>query len=332
MLMLKILHFPSQPHFFSYGGFDIQMNRVIEGLNNYNINSIKVDLWNSNQNFDIAHFWGSSNFHYENILLCKSINIPTIISALFPPLNPFDNFIISLKSKFSKIFLIKRALFIADYVLVINENQLELASKVYGVKREKIIVINTMLDKEFFTNNNLENTNCEFDNFALCVGTVCHRKNQLNLIKASLDCNQKIIFVGRLESTEFDYIENFKELIKSYPNLFKHFEDVSSTFLKSLYLRCQFVTCLSYSETEPATILEAMVLNKPLLVSNMPFSNFNLYNGVLKCNPHSIQSIISGLKNVKNNIFPNFVSDNYIPDNVYIKYVETYQLIHSKKI
>ena len=75
--MIEILHFPAQPHFFSFGGFDIQMNRVIENLNNYDVKSTKVDLWNINQKLDIAHFWGTSNSHFSNIELCKKNSIPT---------------------------------------------------------------------------------------------------------------------------------------------------------------------------------------------------------------------------------------------------------------
>lgn len=83
MKQIKVLHFPCQPHFFSYGGFDIQMNRVIELTNNSEVVSKKVDLWSKSEQFDIAHFWGVSESHKRNVMFCKNNGIKTVVSGLF---------------------------------------------------------------------------------------------------------------------------------------------------------------------------------------------------------------------------------------------------------
>ena len=79
-----VIHFPSQPHFFSYGGFDIQMNRIIEMTNSEHITAKKVDSWSRNESFEVAHFWGASDSHKRNIQFCKANGIKIVISGLFP--------------------------------------------------------------------------------------------------------------------------------------------------------------------------------------------------------------------------------------------------------
>jgi len=42
MKQITVMHYPTQPHFFSFGGFDIQMNRIIETTNKDQIKTKKV--------------------------------------------------------------------------------------------------------------------------------------------------------------------------------------------------------------------------------------------------------------------------------------------------
>jgi len=325
--MTEILHFPAQPHFFSFGGFDIQMNRVIENLNKYEIKSTKVDLWNINQKFDIAHFWGTSNSHFSNIELCKQNNIPTIISALFPPDYFLENFKTKTKIKISNLFRLKRSLRIVDYIFVINIQQAEIANQIFNIDRRRIYILNTILDDIFYTNHSIEVNSFTFKNYGICVGTICKRKNQLSILNAAIKSNQNMLFIGRPDTSESIYFNEFKKTIENHPSLFKYLNDVSPDELKFYYENSNFVTCLSDVETEPATILEAMVCNKPLIVSSRPFTNFDLYQNTLKVDPYNISKIISCFKNISVINYSKFIAEDYYSSNVLQKYVDTYSEI-----
>ncbi len=330
--MLKILNFPSQPHFFSYGGFDIQMNRVIENVNDFEISSIKVDLWSRNVDFDIAHFWGSSNSHKLNIEFCKRNGKVVVVSPLFPPDSLLNNLKYWAKIQLAKTLGFQHSIFLADYLFVINESQSIFVKRYLNIPSERIFVIPSMLDEVFYSDllGGFDIEKELFDEFTLCVGTVCQRKNQINLIKASIKANFPVVLVGRIDWSDVTYGDEFLTLVKEYPNLVKHFEDISAEDLKYLYKKSALVSCISFSETEPASILEGMMFNKPILVSQKPFSNNSTFSGIFKVDPTNISSISGYLMKLsKVNIieYPKFDALSYRPSNVYEKYKSIYKTI-----
>jgi glycosyltransferase involved in cell wall biosynthesis len=332
---MKILNFPSQPHFFSFGGFDIQMNRVIENINDSEISSIKVDLWSRNIDFDIAHFWGASNSHKLNIEFCKRNGKAVVVSPLFPPNTLFNNIKYWAKIQLSKTLGYKHSILLADYLFVINESQAAFAKRYLSISNDRIFVIPTMLDEAFYSDTSLQEDIREnlFDGFSLCVGTICKRKNQINLIKAAIIAQIPVVFVGRLESSEDTYCNEFISLVEKYPHLVRHFEGVSADELTSLYKKCALVSCISYSETEPASILEGMIFSKPILVSKKPFSNNSTFLGVVKVDPsnfHDIAEQLLKLSKVNFIDYQKFDALSYRPSNVYERYKNIYKLISKK--
>jgi glycosyltransferase involved in cell wall biosynthesis len=327
-----VLNFPSQPHFFSFGGFDIQMNRVIDNIGDEYLESIRVDLWNQKQEFDIAHFWGSSNSHIMAIEFCKKYNKKIVLSPLFPPDSYFNNMKLWFKIKLLKFFGIKSALYMADFLFVINQSQAEFAQRLLGISKNRIFITPTMLDDIFYDNIQYENSNLieEFDDYCLCIGTICSRKNQLNLLKSALNIGKRVLLIGKVENSEKQYIEEVFYYVKSYSNLFKHIENVSPEDLKYLIKNCSIISCLSFSETEPASVLEGMIFNKPILVSNKPFSQNVTFNGVYKVDPLNLKEIsreLDRLSKIDYVEFCNFDSRNYKPINVFKTYNKLYKYI-----
>lgn len=293
MNQICVMHYPAQPHFFSYGGFDIQMNRVIELTNSNKIISKKVDLWSRNEKFEIAHFWGASASNQLNIQFCKENGIKVIISGLFPQ-KSFKN---KLKIKIWKVIRrfahCESVIYEADIVTVINEEQAEVVEKYYGYPKSQIRIIPTILDDYLFTKHK---SVCEKGNFVLCVGTICSRKNQIKLAKATIELGLKCVFVGRFDSREKSYKNQFLSLQYSNKGLIEHFEDISIEQLCNLYEKCNVVSCISQNETEPASILEGMHFKKPIIASNLPFAKIKKFSGIILCNQNSIKSIKKALK------------------------------------
>lgn len=327
---MKIAHFPCQPHCFTYGGFDIQMNRVIDLLNVKDLNSTRINLWERSCDFEIAHFWGATESHNHTMSFCKERDIKIVLSALFPPKSKKEEIVQFIKSKLLKTLKITRSYNLADAIIVINEDQARFAHKILGIERDKIHLIPTMLDDAFF---NVESkpsvNNSQLNNFCICVGTICKRKNQIALMLAAKKKNHQVVLVGSIDNSNPSYSKDFLNLIQENPKLFRHFTSIGASELKSLYQNCSCVACVSFVETEPASILEAMIFNKPLIVANRPFSKNPVFKGVSLCDPENVDSIsnsLEGIKSLNKFNYPNFNSEAYKASNV----ISTYNILYSK--
>ena len=194
MKKIIVIHFPCQPHFFSYGGFDIQMDRVIELTNNSKVISKKVDLWSKSEQFDIAHFWGVSESHKRNVMFCKNNGIKTVVSGLFSQ----KSYKLKCKQKIfnflNKISFNKSVLYDFDIITVINKQQAQVVNEFFGIKTSKIKIVPTILDDYLYNVDKINSKNNK--KFVLCVGTICSRKNQIKLAEACIKLDYECIFVG----------------------------------------------------------------------------------------------------------------------------------------
>jgi len=322
---ITVIHFPCQPHFFSFGGFDIQMNRIIEMTNSEHIAAKKVDLWSRHESFEVAHFWGASDSHKRNIQFCKANGIKVVISGLFPHYTIKNRFKNNIWNIIHRITHCESVIFDADIITVINKEQAEVVSKYYGYPKSQIRIIPTILDDHVFEKITSVNQN---DDFILCVGTICSRKNQARLAQASVKMGVKCIFVGRFDSREPIYKDQFLSIQNSNNSLIEHLEDITIEELCDLYVRCNVVSCISLDETEPASILEAMHFKKPVVASNLPFAKNSKFDGIILCKQDDIKSIIKALRlsfeKKGRNEYPSFNSKTQHSESVKKLYVDMY--------
>jgi len=287
-------HFPAQPHCFAYGGFDIQMNRVIDLLNHDSGDNIRINPWQKDCKFDIAHFWGAELSHSLTFRFCKERNIPCVISALFTPSSLNSKF--AMKTKGYARTLIRGKPFYADAVTitVINEQQAKIAQYVLGVAARNIRVIPTVVDEAFFK---VKNNSLTDNKSVLCVGTIGPRKNQLNLLLAAKELGVDVILCGRFDDSNPSYIKQVAHELEMNSSKFRHYSDICVDNLVDLYQETRVVACVSHQETEPASVLEAMILNRSVVVSDLPFGRNPRFTGAEYCDPRRIDSIKHAIEN-----------------------------------
>lgn len=329
----SVCHFPSQPHCFSYGGFDFQMNRVIDLLQkNNSIDVTRIDLWDRNNKFQIAHFWGAEESHKLAIKYCKERRIRTIINVLFPPMSFFDQIKQKLKSRIKFLFNLNQVYNLADAIVVLNQQQANFAHEILGINKNKIFVIPTIVDNAFYIKNQVNFSNLKHHKYCLSVGTICHRKNQLVLMEAAIMNNFPVVFVGELETGEPEYTNKFIKKLKENEFLFTHIENLSPKELRPLYINSSMVSCVSYSETEPTCILEAMIFDKPLILADRPFARNEKFKGALFCDPNSSSSVANSLKiaeKVRSVDYVNYEKKSQSSELIIPKYIDLYNLLIS---
>jgi glycosyltransferase involved in cell wall biosynthesis len=297
-------NFSAQPHCFAYGGFDIQMNRVIDLLNVHNMPSVRVNPWIQKREFSIAHFWGGNNSHNLAYSFCREHGIPSIFSVLLP--NPSSSLSLGMRARSLGRRLIKGRQFYAraDAVIVINQLQAQVAEQVVGIPKSRIWVIPTIVDEVFFQRSSAPLRDKR--GIILCVGTICHRKNQLSLLHTAARLELDVVLCGRYDDAEPIYRDSVQRLIRKNPSRFTQIQDVSPEVLLNLYEQCSVLYCASHHETEPASILEAMICERPVLTANKPYGRNPKFFGAHLCNPNDEYSIGAALIKAIENPVPKY--------------------------
>jgi glycosyltransferase involved in cell wall biosynthesis len=329
MTGITILHFPAQPHFFSFGGFDMQMNRVISLTNNRGVLSKPADLWSRSEQFDVAHFWGFSRSHELNIRFCKQNNKRVIVSGLFPNITGFRN---SVKAKIiiwlNTLLKNYEYLQYIDSFTVINNSQANYLLRYLHIPSQKIRIIPTILDDDIFLESHMTNNSDPSQKGIICVGTICERKNQIRLAKAAIELDMPVCFVGRYESREKSYEIEFKKILNENTDLITRMQDISTKELVEMYYSYSIVACISEHETEPASVLEGMYFRKPILISNQPFSNNSKFSGAIKCKYDDIIDIKNGLlqaSQLGSTVrYENYDPEENVASNVVSQYIALY--------
>jgi glycosyltransferase involved in cell wall biosynthesis len=324
MLNFKVGNFPAQPHCFAFGGFDIQMNRVIDQLCDSGTESIKVNPWDADCKFEIAHFWGGEISHSTAFRFCKDRSLPCVFSILLPNMHSGYSLYFKLRQVIRRVVKGELIYQRANFVTVINSSQALVAQHILGLPQEKIRIIPTIIDDIFFGEQKKFSARSDT---ILCVGTIGPRKNQLMLLQAAERLGLKVILCGRYDDEHLSYSAEVSAIIKRNINLFEHYSDISPSDLFALYMHCKLVACVSVSETEPASVLEGMICGCQTIVSSKPFGRNPKFEGAVYCNPSSIESIKKSIRLALSHscpIYSSFSPDTHRRDSVIELYKNLY--------
>src|ERR1043165_8167189 len=145
-----------------------------------NLELSKIDVWSRETDFDVCHFWGFSLDHSSNLLWAKKAGKKVVVTALF---GSYESSYEKLRYLYSRLFYKVKVLSglvpLIDSLIVVNEHQKEVAVKYFGFLEKTVAVIpNVIHDKVFAQNMSIPESKIPFDQYILCTGNICRRKNQ----------------------------------------------------------------------------------------------------------------------------------------------------------
>ena len=342
MTKINIGFFAPQPQSMDYGGFDMQMNKIGSIIaQNPDIDVNYVNYWNRDLRLDVGHFWGSEPTHISALKLCKRSGIKTVMNVLFNNdmsqkkylldvlkrlIKKIDQFLCT-KAFYARLFL--QAYDLADLIIVLNENQRTIAVRNYGIAEEKVKIVPVALDKVFFQKSeSLPISKIGHKGYALCLGTISERKNQLTALNACIKTNMPIVFIGTSSSETNTYENHFMHLCMKYSDLVTYKKNVHITEVAIHISECAFLLCLSYQETEPAVLMEAMLFGKAIVVSNKPFVDNPIFEGVIKVDINNEESIIKAISIARSKDYQDysrFNKENYTENTAMKNYLSIYE-------
>lgn len=294
---MRVRSVPVQPHCFLYGGFDIQMVRTNEILRSVGVDARPLDWWSRDESFDILHVWGLSRQHHNLVRIAKDYEKKVVMTPLLPYLSPTRYLrhwagLIEGRKKLDMDLLRH-----VDLMLVVNQLQAETAAKLYGFPLHSIEVIPTILDQIFFDQTVVHPPLDDFQNYVVCAGNILPRKNQIRLAQAALQIECPIVFVGNLMGGEEEYSAEFQQLVKANSSL-KWYKWLSWQDLFCVMSNAIGIALISFEECQPASGLEAVALQKPLLLANRSYAHQEFFAGATLVNPKSVESIAAGLSQI----------------------------------
>jgi len=217
-----------------------------------------------------------------------------------------------------------------DKFVVLNESQSKMLIRYYNIDKNKIEIIPNIINENFYlaVNDSLAVKDLAFNNYVLCTGNISSRKNQLNLAKAVTELNLSLLLIGNILEGEEAYAKELQLLINKNKNIIWKTEiQEGSNELVNYYINCKIFALPSYEETQPISALEAICLNKPILLQHKEYAKQKYFNCAYLCKDGSVASIKEGLLKFlkdENTLLPNLHIEECRQESVAYKYKELY--------
>lgn len=293
----KIRVLPLQPHCLAFGGFETQMIAAMKSVQDVGADIAPLDIWKREADFDILHLWGLELQHRNTVMWAHLAKKKILISALVNYPSLISRLRYTASSLIGPARLCKPMLAQIDGITVVNRQQKQFLVNTIGFPSEKVFVIPNVVEDIFFDfPESAEGFQLDIDNYVICVGNICKRKNQLALVKACIKIGVPLLLIGYVLSGEENYGRAVNDAMVNNPNI-RWIKGLmpGSAQLAVAYGRATVFALASFDETQPISALEAAAARKPLVLADRPYSKQEFYANAVLTNPDSVDSIASAL-------------------------------------
>ncbi len=275
------------------------MLAALEAAQSSGVDVAPLDVWSRDGGFDILHLWGLEESHLPTIIWAKKAGKKIVMTVLLPYVTKiaFTRYMVAsvlgLKRKQ------RRMLNMVDHLIVVNNDQAKTAERFFCFPKNRMSVIPNIVDHVYFFfdkgDSGLNQTG--LNDYLVCTGNICARKNQLNLAHAAIAENIPLIIVGKVLPGEESYSRSLASLVKE-SNIVKWIPGlpVGSSEMHAVYRFSKGFALVSHAETQPISALEAAAMRKPLILSDSEWARQRVYSGACLVDPKSVNSIRSGIR------------------------------------
>ena len=292
---------PFQPHCFAFGGFDLQMIGAMQSAHAAGADIAPLDFWRREADFDVLHLWGLELQHRNTVKWASLAGKKVLLSALVndPGWKSWLRYIASYVIGPAR--LRKPMLAQLDGVTVVNKQQKQFLVNTIGFPAEKVFVVPNIVDDIFFAApKSADGFELDIDNYVICVGNICRRKNQLALVKACRKIGVPLLLVGQVLTGEEEYGRAVDDAMANDPGI-RWIKGLTpgSVQLAAAYGRAAVFALPSYGEQQPISALEAAAARKPLVLADRPYSKQEFYANAILADPNSVDAIAAAISRAR---------------------------------
>jgi glycosyltransferase involved in cell wall biosynthesis len=345
---MKIAFYSYPSAFQNPGGGEVQLLKTKEHLEKMGMEVRLFDQWSDKfDDYDVLHIFGSVKDCVGLMKTARNKNMKIALSSIFwssfkRAMNEGDN----LKKKTELFFrhLAKllfpylpsgrrKTMVLSDVIFPNSDMEKKQLVRLFGIPSEKIKVVPNGIDNRF-----LEAKPDKFiekfklKDFALAVGRIEPRKNQLNLIKAFNDLKMKLVVIGNPVSDYISYYETCKK--EAGDNIIfidgmRHEDEL----LEAAYAACSIFVAPGWFETPSLSALEAASAGASIAITKYGCTKEYFGDCAVYFDPSSIADIRDAIKSAKDidaekkKRLKACIKDNYLWNNVAAETIKGYESI-----
>ena len=331
----RVRFVPYQPLSLMLGGFEVQMLAALEAVRATGTLAAPLNPWSEEANYDIVHLWGLGSCHEQVVRWAESRGKSIVITALLPFVSPLSQLkyrVLGGEARSAKLNMLSKA----SSLVVVSEEQADVATKMLRVPTQKVRVIPNIVHSNFIRTGRETPISERPPGYVFCCGQVCRRKNQHRLVEACNKIGVSVVLAGDSTPGEEEYGEKVRILLSDNPRG-EWITGLSpgSDPLVDLYDGCGGFALPSENETQPISVLEAMARGKPVLIGNGPYSRQQAFHRACKVDPHSVMEIARGLTDVlsipQQYVTPSDAMEKFCEATVGIAYSNLYEEVLSSR-
>ncbi|QXM05967.1 glycosyltransferase family 4 protein [Crassaminicella indica] len=306
---------------------------IIQNLRKNLINlGVKVDIYHDNRinlsKYDIVHIFNTIRVHesYQFMKHVKKHNKRIVLTPIYWDLRKYFKGTLQLEKIASWNRNEKKRKFLFDHCDIYLPHcmgEAKLIMKNYNTP-SKYTIIPYGVDESFLMGKKYYlKKKYGIDDYILCVGRINHQKNQFNLIKALLKEKIPLVLVGTVNDKNY-----LKECLKMRKEKLFLLDHVKISELNSIYKGAKVHVLPSWIEYPGLANLEAGMAGCNVVTTKIGSTKEVFGEYIRYCNPYDFESIyketMEAFETDKNNLFKDFIMENYIWMKIAKKVKEVY--------
>ncbi|MGB3082230.1 MAG: glycosyltransferase family 4 protein [Candidatus Omnitrophota bacterium] len=343
---MKIAFYSYPSAFQNPGGGEVQLLKTKEHLEKLGAEVTLFDQWSDKfDDYDVFHVFGSVKDCVGLMETAKNKNIKVALSSIFwssfkRAMHEGGNF--QKKAELFSRHLTKllfphlpsgrrKTMVLSDIIFPNSNMEKKQLVRLFGISSEKIKVVPNGIDSRFLRakpDKFVEKFGLK--DFALAVGRIEPRKNQLNLIKAFNSLQMKLVIIGNPVSDYISYYETCKKEAGNnivFIDGMRHEEEL----FESAYAACNVFVAPGWFETPGLAALEAAAAGAALAVTRGGCTSEYFGGDVAYFDPSDVQQIRQAVQEAgqideaRKKSLRDRIKENYLWENVATQTLRGYE-------
>lgn len=290
------------------GGVQVRMRQLAYHLKK---SGVDVDFFDHNttdiSQYDVLHIFSLNAEHYNLVHHAHRKGVKVVLSSIVTLADGWkiDLFLTLVHHPVLTLYNMQQSILnMCDVVIVETPKERDFICKHFRIAHPKLRVIPNGIEPSDNVGREHISSIVGDKDYVLCVGRFDRNKNQLNVIKAMVDTDVDVVFIGGPVTDDDKYYQECLTMAKGKNNFhFIGWVDNSSLLLKSAYSNAKVFLFPSYHETFGLVLLEAAVAGANLVVSkSLPILDFPSMNVCTRIHPNNVDDI-------RNKVLNAFVKD-----------------------
>lgn len=279
------------------GGVQVRMRQLASHLRK---SGVDVDFFDHNttdiSQYDILHIFSLNAEHYNLVNYAHRKGVKVVLSSIVTLADGWkiDLLLTLVHHPVLTLYNMQQSILkLCDAIIVETPKELDFICKHFRIAHSKLKVIPNGIEQSDNVGREHISSIVGDKDYVLCVGRFDRNKNQLNVIKAMIDTDIDVVFIGGPVTADDKYYQECLTIAKGKNNFhFIGWVDNNSLLLKSAYSNAKVFLFPSYHETFGLVLLEAAVAGANLVVSkSLPILDFPSMNVCTRIDPNKLEDI-----------------------------------------